>query len=136
MTDSNSVVRRRPFIRASEPWEGETLELKVALLRATENWNTLTGGGRPCPIVFDPDDIRETMRLEAEQQEADESYEVCRDAIGFGPDGWVSTQHYEEAMALSKQLKEHSLLIAESEEDRASIAAHWPFDDMDEEEYM
>ena len=50
----------------------ETLALKVALIRGTNDWETLMGGGRPCPVAFDPDDVRETMKLDAEQGEADE----------------------------------------------------------------
>jgi hypothetical protein len=136
LTDPMGVLRRRLFCHASDPWEGETLALKVALIQATENWKKLTGGGLPCPFVFDPDDVRETMKLDAEQKEADESLEACRDVIGFGPEGWVPAEHYEEAMALSKKLKEDGLAAAESEEERAQVAAHWPLDDMDEEEYM
>ncbi|KAG1762618.1 protein kinase subdomain-containing protein PKL CAK Fmp29 [Suillus placidus] len=135
LTDPMGVLRRRLFCHASDPWEGETLALKVALIQATKNWKKLTGGGPPCPVVFDPDDVRETMKLDAEQKEADECLEACRDVIGFGQEGWVPVEHYEEAMALSKKLKEDGLAAAESEEERAQIAAHWPFDDMDEEEY-
>ncbi|KIL65763.1 hypothetical protein M378DRAFT_76367 [Amanita muscaria Koide BX008] len=136
LTDPMGVLRRRLFCHASDPWEGETLTLKVALIQATKNWKTLTGGGSPCPVVFDPDDVREMMKLDAEQKEADESLEACRDVIGFGPEGWVPAEHYEVAMALTKKLKEDGLAAAESEEERAQVAAHWPFDDMDEEEYM
>ncbi|KAG2339052.1 hypothetical protein BDR05DRAFT_992242 [Suillus weaverae] len=135
LTDSMGVLRCRLFCHASDPWEGETLALKVALIQATKNWRKLTGGGPPCPVVFDPDDVRETMKLDAEQKEADESLEACRDVIGFGPEGWVPAEHYEEAMGLTKKLKEDVLAAAESEEERAQIAAHWPLDDMDEEEY-
>ncbi|KIO03722.1 hypothetical protein M404DRAFT_9474 [Pisolithus tinctorius Marx 270] len=108
---------------AGDPWEGETLALKIALIQATERWKTLAGGGLPCPVVFDPDDVRETMKLGAEQREADECLEM-------------PAEHYGEAMALSKKLKENGLAVAESEEERAQIAAHWLLDDMDEEEYM
>jgi hypothetical protein len=38
-------------------------------------------------------------------------------------------------MMHNKQLKEEVLAAAESAEERAEIAAHWPFDDMDEEKY-
>lgn len=48
----------------------------------------------------------------------------------------MPAEHYGEAMALSKKLKENGLAVAESEEERAQIAAHWLLDDMDEEEYM
>ena len=56
--------------------------------------------------------------------------------IGFGPEGWVPTEHYKEAMTRSKQLKEDTLVVARSAEERAEIAAHWLLDDMDEEIYM
>ena len=41
--------------------------LKVALKAATENWETLMGGGLPCPIVFDAEDVRKTKKLDDEQ---------------------------------------------------------------------
>ncbi|KAG1725600.1 protein kinase subdomain-containing protein PKL CAK Fmp29 [Suillus lakei] len=117
LTDPMGVLRRRLFCHASDPWEGETLALKVALIQATKNWKMLTGEGPA------------TMKLDAEQKEADESLEACRDRAG------CPAEHYEEAMVLSKKLKEDGLAAAESEEERAQIAAHWPLDDMDEEEY-
>jgi len=54
------VLRGRLFHHASNPWEGETLELKVALIQATERWETLTGGGPPCPAMFDAEDVRDS----------------------------------------------------------------------------
>jgi hypothetical protein len=136
LADPVGMFRRRLFCPASKPWEGETLTLKVALTQATKNRKTLTGGRSRCPVVFDPDDVRETMDLEAEQREADESLGACLNVIGFGPEGWVPAEHYEEAMARSKELKEDGLAATESEKERAQLAAHWPLDDMDEEEYM
>jgi hypothetical protein len=112
LTDPMGVLRRRLFYHASDPWEGETLALKVALIQATENWETLTGGGAPCPVVFDAEDVRETMKLDEEQRGADETLEACQNMIGFGPEGWVPTEHYEEAMTRSKQLKEDALAAA------------------------
>jgi hypothetical protein len=67
----------------------------------------------------------------------DEALEACQSVIGHaGPEGWVPVEHYEEAMECSRKLKEVELATAESEEERILSAAHWPFDDMDEEEYM
>jgi hypothetical protein len=105
LTDPAGVLRRRLFCHASDPWEGETLALKVALIEATENWEMLTGGSAPCPVVFDAEDVRETMELDEVQRRADENLEALGNIIGFGPEGWVPTRHYEEAMAHSKQLK-------------------------------
>jgi hypothetical protein len=55
--------------------------------------------------------------------------------VGFGPEGWVSTEHYEETVARGTQLKKDILAAAESAEEGDEIATHWPLDDMDEEKY-
>ncbi|OSD00092.1 hypothetical protein PYCCODRAFT_1371751, partial [Trametes coccinea BRFM310] len=136
LTEPMGVLRRRLFCYASEPWEGETLELKAALIEATDNWRALSGTDAPCPVQFDAEDVQETMRLEAEQQEADEVLQDCLDLVGAGTDGWVSVEHYEEAMARSKRLKEDALASATSDQERAEVTAHWPLDDMDETSYM
>ena len=130
------MLRRRLFYHASEPWEGETLELKVALIRATERWEVLTGGDVPCPVVFDDDDIQETMRLRGTQEEMKVAMGKCQDIIGVGMGGWIQNHYYEEVVARNKQLKEHMLTVADSAEARDEIMYHWPFDDMDEEKYM
>lgn len=49
--DPQDMFRRTLFRRASDPWEGETLALKVALIRGTNNWETLTGGGSASTIT-------------------------------------------------------------------------------------
>ena len=136
LTDPMCVLRGRLFHHASNPWEGETLELKVALIQATERWETLTGGGAPCPVVFDAEDVRETTELNEVQRRADEALEAWQNMLGLGPEGWVPTQHYEEAVALSKQMKEEALVEARSAEERAEIMGHWPWDDMDEGKYI
>jgi hypothetical protein len=91
LTDPVGVLRRRLFYRASDMWEGETLALK-ALIEAAENWETLTGGGAPCPVVFDAEDVRETINLNEVQSGADKTLEACRTIVGFGPEGWVSVE--------------------------------------------
>ncbi|KAF8136009.1 hypothetical protein K438DRAFT_1882113 [Mycena galopus ATCC 62051] len=127
------MFRRQLFIRAGELWDGETLELKVELIRATKNWEELTGEGLPCPVVFDPRDVRETMELDVTKRKADETLEVIQDAIGFG---WVPAERYEEVLARTKQLKKDALTAVELEEELAQVAAHWLWDDMDEKEYL
>ncbi|KAI0369468.1 hypothetical protein BV20DRAFT_1053278 [Pilatotrama ljubarskyi] len=136
LTDPVDALRRRLFHHARAPWEGETLPLKVALTQATENWETLVGEGVPCPIALEPDDVGETKKLDAEVREVDSLVEVLRDNIGVGPDDGVPAEHYEEAMVRNRKLKEVGLAAADNEEERALLAAHWPFDDMDEEDYM
>ncbi|KAF8999545.1 hypothetical protein BDZ89DRAFT_1096256 [Hymenopellis radicata] len=121
LTDPVGMLRRRLFCHASDPWEGETLALK--------NWETLTGEARR--------DVRETMKLDEVQRGADEALEGLRNVVGsFGPEDWVSSKNYEEAMTRSKLMKEQVLAAAALEGEEAEIALHWPLDDMDEEKYM
>jgi hypothetical protein len=136
LTDPMCVLRNRLFHHASNPWEGETLELKAALIQATERWEMLTGGDAPCPVVFDAEDVRETAELNEVQRKADKAFEVWQNMLGLGPEGWVPTQDYKETVALCKQMKEEALTEATSEEERAEIMVHWPWDDMCEAKYM
>ncbi|KDR81233.1 hypothetical protein GALMADRAFT_60691 [Galerina marginata CBS 339.88] len=136
LADPKGMLRRRLFSHARALWEGETLDLKVALIEVTENWETLTGGGTPCPIMFDPDDVRKTMELDAELAEADRDLGAFRNIIGVGPEGWMPMEQYEEVMARCEEMKEHGLAALEDEAERALVVAHWPFDDMDEGDYM
>ncbi|KAI0762003.1 hypothetical protein BD413DRAFT_606945 [Trametes elegans] len=130
------MVRRRLFRYARAPWEGQTLDLKVALIQATENWEMLAREGVPCPFAFYPDDVCETLKMDAVQRRADESLEVVRGMIGVGPEDWVPAEHYEEAKVHSEQMKRIGLAALEEEEERARVAAQWPVDDMDEENYI
>lgn len=134
--DPMTVLRRRLFDYTSAPWEGETLALKITLIEATENWETLTGGGLPCPVTFDAEDVRKTKELDVTQRRADRTLDWCRNMVCCGPEGWVPAERYEEAMTYSKELKEGTLAMDMSEEERAEITGHWPFTDMDEKEYM
>ncbi|KAG6888801.1 hypothetical protein C0995_005821 [Termitomyces sp. Mi166 len=117
--------RRHLFSYASDPWQGETLALKVALIEATENWETLTGGYAPCLVVFDTDDVRETIELAEVQRGADEVL-TSRNIIDCGLEGWVPIERSEKVMARKKQMKVDVLAMTGSDEERAEIAAHWP----------
>ena len=64
------MLRCYLLCRASDMWDSKTLALKIALMDATENWETLTKGGLPFHIVFDAEDVCETRELDAGQREA------------------------------------------------------------------
>jgi hypothetical protein len=46
LADPMGVLRRRLFQHACDPWEGETIALKVALIDSTNSWETLRKGAR------------------------------------------------------------------------------------------
>ena len=86
--DPIGMLRRRLFRYASDPWEGETLALKVALIEATKNWESRMGGS-PCPIVFDNKGVCETMELDAKQSGADKILE-CYVLVALPPPFYFS----------------------------------------------
>ena len=135
-TDPLYALRGRLFQQASSPWEGETFELKAALIQAMKKWEELTGGGVPCPVEFDAKDLRETTVLKEELSIADRGFEFLQGMCGLGEEGWVLAEDYEHAVAFLRERKEEALAGAESVEEREEIIAHWPWDDMDEKEYM
>ncbi|KAI4690443.1 hypothetical protein J4E81_007597 [Alternaria sp. BMP 2799] len=138
-----SIIRRKLFDHASEPWEGDNVTLKADLIYLTENWWSITapqssarGDSKvTCPIDFTKDEVTECKRLHAAQIEADEQLQACRDAVSIGPEGWVPLEQYEETRQRERKLKAAALEAAESNEERARLEEHWIFGDFDEEEY-
>jgi hypothetical protein len=135
-TDRLYALRGRLFLHAGGPWEGETSDLKAALIQATNKWEELTGGGVPCPLEFDAKDLDETAVLDQELSKATMGFEFLQSMHGVGEEGWVPVEDYEGAVAFFKECKEDALVGAQSAKERDEIMAHWPWDDMDEEMYM
>ena len=138
-----SIIRRKLFDHAGEPWEGDNVTLKADLIYLMENWSSITapessarGDSKvPCPISFTEDEATECKRLHAAQIEADEQLQACRDVIGIGPEGWVPLEQYEDTRQRERKLKAAALEAAESNEERARLEEHWIFGDFDEEGY-
>ncbi|KAF8992665.1 hypothetical protein BDQ17DRAFT_1369173 [Cyathus striatus] len=136
LRDPVSMFIRRLYDKAGAPWEGETHALKASLIETTEMWGKLTWEGVPCPIEFEPEDIRKAKELSARLQVADENFEGCRGIVGFGTETWMSNEDYEMAIALAELLKLRVLKEIPEEEVRAKVEANWFLDDMDEKDYM
>ncbi|KAH7377310.1 hypothetical protein BKA66DRAFT_422392 [Pyrenochaeta sp. MPI-SDFR-AT-0127] len=143
LTHDFSILRRKLFEFAGYPWEGDNVTLKANLIHLTKVWpNIVTSSSstsehptRPCPIAFSEAEVRECLRLNTAQIEADEQLQVCRDIVGIGPEGWVPLDQYDETKRRERKLKADALEAAESMEERARLCEHWIFDDFDEEEY-
>ncbi|KAJ3987972.1 kinase-like domain-containing protein [Lentinula detonsa] len=135
-TDCLCALRGRLFLHAGGPWEGETFGLKAALIQATNMWEELTGGGVPCPLEFDAEDLDEMAVIDKEVSEATRGFEILQSMRGVGEEGWVPVEDYEGTVAFFKEYKEHALAGAQSAEEREEIMTHWPWDDMDEDMYM
>ena len=42
--------------------------------------------------MFDAEDVRETMKPDEGQREADEILKACHNIVGFGLEGWVPNE--------------------------------------------
>ena len=135
LSDPVSMFIFRLFDQAGAPWEGETHALRTTLIEATDMWEELTGEGVPCPIAFEPEDLRKVEELSTKLQVADENFEGCRGLVGFETETWVPNEHYEMAMTLAELLKLR-VLTEIPEESRAKTEANWFLNDMDEKDYM
>ena len=120
-------IGRLLFHYASEPWIGESLALKAALIQVTKEWEVLTGSGTPCPIVLDLGDVTKTSDMDAEQKADKTLYLACQCLIGCGEQGWVPVERFEEAMENSREVRAYVEKVEEGPD-----MNHWPFD---EEEY-
>ncbi|KAH6888910.1 kinase-like domain-containing protein [Coprinopsis sp. MPI-PUGE-AT-0042] len=139
------AIRGKLFEQAGALWEGETLELKVALIEAWKRWDELVearGGtsataSRRCPIEFDDEELRETKIVREEIEKASLGFEWFQNMAGVvGENGWVLSEDYDLAKAFLMDAKEGAMKGALSEAERQEIMEEWPWDDMDEEGYM
>ena len=89
----------------------------------------------PYPVESDAKDRRETTVLNEELSTAGRGFEILQDMCSVGEEGWMLAEDYEYAVAFLKERKEAGA-GAESVEEREEIMGHWPWDDMDEKEYM
>ncbi|KAG6856869.1 hypothetical protein H0H87_012686 [Tephrocybe sp. NHM501043] len=108
---------------AGGPWEGETFDLKAALIQAMNRWEELTGGGVPCPIEFDTKDLDETVVLDEVVSTATRGFEFLQSIYGVGEQGWAPPEGYEGAVAFFEECKEEALAGAESEKGRGDYGS-------------
>ncbi|KAL1757525.1 kinase-like domain-containing protein [Schizophyllum commune] len=131
------ALRGQLYQFAGAPWEGESYGLKTTLIEAMKRWEEVAGKGVPCPITFDDEDLRKTEVLEKELDDACQGFELFQSFAGIGEEGWVpSDDQYEFAANLIRRSKEDALAGCQSAEERNEIMTHWPWDDMDEDEYQ
>ena len=138
---------RRQFINhlyaySRGPWLGETLELKVGLMKAAEKWGALNGVGSgpsvpaaSCPATFDPQDVAEAMALMKVQDKADWQLEIFEGISRISEEGGVNARDYRRARKLCRERLGEKLERAETEEERERVKEHWTYNDMDEREY-
>ncbi len=131
--------RRRIFVHATAPWEGETIKLLYAMIDLVLDWEYFATDGTPCPVVFTEKEIVAAQKLYQDLEKAEKGGRWLRENVGYGEETWVPAARCEAAKAFGQEVKRKTLkACAEDEETTkeayAVIKANWPLDDMDEEE--
>ncbi|KAK2764467.1 hypothetical protein FQN54_009162 [Arachnomyces sp. PD_36] len=147
LTYDGSVLKRKAFTHAGNPWEGNNAQLKADLVHIVQNWDSIVAPAGanassssecnvpPCPISFSPSEAQDALRIEREYEETDSQLSQIRDAIGVNVDGWTSNEMFEEAVARAKEFKKMAInSVSDSKFDQEMTEKHWPFDDFDEGE--
>lgn len=142
LVDYPSIMRRKLFRHASEPWEGDSVALKTNLVELTKQWPALVlptpdpSQPNKCPIEFSSQEASEILRLAAAMEAADNTFQSCLEIVGVGPEGWVPAEQSAEARQHEEKLKTDTLEDTESEEERRQMVEHRIFGDFDETMYL
>ncbi|RAH53367.1 hypothetical protein BO85DRAFT_471958 [Aspergillus piperis CBS 112811] len=113
--DQSIIFRQRLFQSAGTPWEGDSVSLRAELIRSILNRSAIVQINKVAPPVDYPEDVRETVDLDAQQREADVAMEEMRHALGVDIMGWVPNEDYKGARRLASEIKKR-----------------FPFDDYDQ----
>ncbi|KAM5453108.1 hypothetical protein MaudCBS49596_002884 [Microsporum audouinii] len=146
-SDSSQLLKRKTFIHAASPWEGNNAQLKADLVHIVKNWNTIVACAEDqqvgnanwhtpqCPVTFDPLEAQEALRIEREYEEMDTQLTRIRDAIGVSVDGWTPNETFKDAVEREQEFKKMAIAsVSDNKYDQEMTQKHWPFDDFDENE--
>ncbi|KAI9042367.1 phosphotransferase family protein [Aspergillus affinis] len=132
MDQPTNMLTRRIFNHASEPWEGNNIQLQADLVLINKTWHNYSTD--PCPISFSTTKSDSIMHLQSMQEEVDIQLKHIRNAIGISMDGWTPLEEYEAACARACQVKIDGLASLGIDHEREMTKRHWPFDDHNEDE--
>lgn len=131
-----SLLRKRLYHYAAIPWDGNSVYLKVDLIRVSQLWGKITapqdGIAVECPINFCATEIKECFRLESELLETEEVLKKMRENLAMDDEGGVATEYYDAIKAHVQKVKAECVTVAETDLEKKAILCHYPFDDHDE----
>lgn len=135
------ILHQRLFESAGTPWEGDSTTLRADMIRAIQSWPTLItedsleqdkGLYTAPPFEYPDTVIHDTIRIDAQQREADTAMEQMRNVLGVDILGWVPNDGYKAAREMAREMKAEMLEAAETRGDVSGVQNHFPFDDFNE----
>lgn len=120
--------------RAGKQWSGNLMTLKGALVLMADYWPHLSDIGIPYPVRFTDAELDGFYEQEQLWFNINKLVDHWREQIEVtSEDGWVSNEHFEEAVRKSAELESSLIATAEGDtEDINLLRKGWPFRDRDE----
>lgn len=137
MSKYSASLRRRLYGQASNPWDGDSISLKQALIETTQAWPIDDGQSPavPCPISFSDDEIKECSEKSAALQSELDNLLYVRKLLDIDLQGWVpDDEHWEKSKRMAADIKQEMLeMEGHSESFKRFLRDHFPFEDHEEE---
>ena len=95
-------MRQYLIKQAGMPWDGDLVNLQVALIGVHSKWSDLVGE-RPCPISFTDEEMQFALQESREWNEAAEVLITIRDTLDIDEEGGTDPENYNRAAALNKE---------------------------------
>lgn len=136
------ILHQRLFKSASTPWEGDSVTLRADMIRAIQSWRNLIAEDsreydkETCtvpPLEYPDTIIHDTLRIDAQQKEADTAMEQMRKVLGVDILGWVPNDEYQAAKKKAREMKAKMLEAAATHSEVTGVQHHFPFDDFRED---
>ncbi|KAF2868450.1 phosphotransferase enzyme family protein [Massariosphaeria phaeospora] len=142
--DESLMLRAKLYDRAAAPWEGDSLSLKHTIIDvmskcplhvSTDDGATSTPAlATECPVTYSHDEIVQCMEEFKQQEEKYDDVADMRAMMGTNAIGWVENdEHLEMAKEMKEAIRNASLELCETEDERRSLVDHFPFDDHEED---
>jgi hypothetical protein len=139
LVQDSSLLKRRLYTDAGNPWEGINTRLQMDLVLVMQNWAKLAtpnpDGSEPqAPYDVDDEEIERITKLSESLDEDNDGMEMVKQVVGIDTDGWTPDERFEESRTRAGLLKEGLLADMEDLWLRQRTEEHWPFENHEEED--
>lgn len=103
------------------------------MIRAVQSWRNLIAEDCAVPLEYPDTTIHDTLRIDAQQKEADIAMEQMRQVLGVDVLGWVPNDEYQAVKEKAGEMKARILEAATTHSNVTAVQNHFPFDDFCED---
>jgi hypothetical protein len=127
-------MRQYLIKQAGMPWDGDLVNLRVALIGICSKWHDLFGD-TPCPISTTDEEVQIATRESKEWNEAAEVLATVRESLDIDGEGGTDPANYSRACSLNWEWRVQKLRGSKKEE-RQRCWEIWPYKDSEGDSEM